>query len=278
VAEGNLRSAKPLYEESLQISRKTGKNKDLSIILVDHGDLQRLLGDLSAARTSYLEAQRLSTTAGDQQGIGVATRALGEIQFQQGDLTAAHESFEQALTVLKKIGDTRFFQNTSLAMGRLELETGDPSTAERKARLASDEFRKAKDPDSQANAEVLLTRALLVQQKTQEAQHIGTDAKKLAVQGSSATQIVAASVEAEVEVASGKATEAANSLRQIVSEARRTGLVPQELETRLALGEAVNKSGKHDAARTLFLSLERDAKAKGFQLIARKAAAARKGQ
>jgi eukaryotic-like serine/threonine-protein kinase len=278
VAEGNLRAAKPLYEESLQISRKTGKNKDLSIILVDHGDLQRLLGDLSAARRSYLEAQRLSTTAGDQQGIGVATRALGEIEFQQGDLTAAHESFEQALAVLKKIGDTRFFQNTSLAMGRLELETGDPSIAERKARLASDEFRKAKDPDSQANAEVLLTRALLVQQKTQEAQHIGADAKKLAVQGSRATQIVVASVEAEVEVASGKATEAANSLRQIVSDARRTGLVPQELETRLALGEAVNKSGNHDVARALFLSLERDAKAKGFQFIARKAAAARKGQ
>ncbi len=87
-----------------------------------------------------------------------------------------------------------------------------------------------------------------------------------------------ASVEAEVEVASGKAAAAATSLRQIVSDARRTGFVPQELETRLALCEAVNKSGNRDAARALFLSLERDAKAKGFLVIARKAAAARKEQ
>ena len=277
VAEGNLRAANPLYEESLQISRKTGKNKDLTIILIDHGDLQLLLGELTAARSSYLEAQRVSTSAGDQQGIGMAMRSLGEVQFEQGDLAAARKSYEQALSVLEKIGDVRSVQDTRMAMGRLDLETGDPTGAEREARQAADEFRKAKDPDSQANAEVLLSRALLAEQKTEDARNVVGDAKKLAAHGGSrATQIAAASVEAEVQTASGKLSEATRSLRGVLADSRRAGFFSHELDGRLALADVEIKAGNGVGGRAQLGSLARDAQAKGFLLIARKAAAARK--
>jgi hypothetical protein len=48
-----------------------------------------------------------------------------------------------------------------------------------------------------------------------------------------------------------------------------------EFEARLALAQLDKKSGRETAARLEFASLERAARAKGFGLVAGKAAAAR---
>jgi hypothetical protein len=54
--------------------------------------------------------------------------------------------------------------------------------------------------------------------------------------------------------------------------ATKHGFVPEQLEARLALGEIEMKSGASDAGRARLAALEKDAQAKGFLLIARKAA------
>jgi len=53
--------------------------------------------------------------------------------------------------------------------------------------------------------------------------------------------------------------------------------VDYQFEIRLALGEIEMKSGKTSAGVACLKSLERDASAKGFPLIARKAKAAASG-
>jgi serine/threonine protein kinase/tetratricopeptide (TPR) repeat protein len=276
IAEGDLRSAKPLYAESLQISRKTGKSNDLLIALINLGDLEVNLGELSAARSSYLEAQRVSTAAGNQLVMGASSRSLGWVQFHQGQLGEARKSYEEALAILEKIGDQRFVHDTRMALAGVDLEEGRPADAEREAQQAVEEFRKAKDADSQANAEVALVDALLAQHKIDQAESAIADATKLVAKASNrSTQIAVATAQAEVQSASGKSTEAANSLKQVVTDARRAGFVPYEFEARLALGEALNKSGNSAAARAHLLSLEKDANAKSFLLIARKAHTAR---
>jgi len=52
------------------------------------------------------------------------------------------------------------------------------------------------------------------------------------------------------------------------------GLVPTQLEIRLALGEIEMKSGETAKGRTLLTALRGEASAKGYGLIARKAASA----
>ena len=74
--------------------------------------------------------------------------------------------------------------------------------------------------------------------------------------------------------ASGDIVEAAASLEAISAEAARLHLTDEELATRLALGELEMKSGGTAAGRARLARLEKDASAKGYALIARKAHAA----
>ena len=70
--------------------------------------------------------------------------------------------------------------------------------------------------------------------------------------------------------------EAIQALETVLAEAEKIGYAPGRFEARLALGEIEMKSGKTAAGRARLEQLEKDATAKGFLLIARKAAAAAK--
>ena len=76
--------------------------------------------------------------------------------------------------------------------------------------------------------------------------------------------------------ARGKLAEAKKNLAVTFEESRKYGFLGYQLEARLALGEIEMKSRRNAAGRACLQALERDARAKGFLLIARKAAAALK--
>jgi hypothetical protein len=62
----------------------------------------------------------------------------------------------------------------------------------------------------------------------------------------------------------------------MLAEATKFGYLPYQFEARLAIGEIEMQSGMSSIARPHLEALERDARAKAFLLIARKAAAAAK--
>jgi hypothetical protein len=72
--------------------------------------------------------------------------------------------------------------------------------------------------------------------------------------------------------ASGKTPDAEKTLLHAAEEARKAGLLDQQFEIKLALGETEIKAGKRATGQARLNSLEREAKARGFLLIARKAA------
>lgn len=61
------------------------------------------------------------------------------------------------------------------------------------------------------------------------------------------------------------------SLQDAIEQAAKSGFLSLQLEARRALGETEAKAGNSAAAQAQFLSLEGDAKARGFLLIAHKA-------
>jgi hypothetical protein len=79
-----------------------------------------------------------------------------------------------------------------------------------------------------------------------------------------------------VRFAAGKLEDARSGLEAVLREATQAGFVSYQFEARLALGEMGKKSGHMVTARANLASLEKEARAKGFGLIARKAAAALK--
>jgi hypothetical protein len=68
--------------------------------------------------------------------------------------------------------------------------------------------------------------------------------------------------------------EAVRKLQSTQAEARRLGFLGLELETQLAIGQIEMGYGAADAGRSRLGVLEKIARAKGYALIARKAAAA----
>ncbi len=75
--------------------------------------------------------------------------------------------------------------------------------------------------------------------------------------------------------AQGKAADAIRNLRLSIREAQKAGFFVHELEASLALGKIEAKTGKAKESETLLQSVEKDARSKGYLLIARQAAAAR---
>jgi predicted SPOUT superfamily RNA methylase MTH1 len=73
---------------------------------------------------------------------------------------------------------------------------------------------------------------------------------------------------------SGRVAEATRSLEASLAEASKHGYVGYQYEVRLTLGELEMKSGNAISGRTRLDALEKDARARGFLLIARKASAA----
>ena len=71
--------------------------------------------------------------------------------------------------------------------------------------------------------------------------------------------------------AAGKSAEATKVLEALLAEAKKFQYLGYEFQARLALGEAEIKARKTAAGRTRLAALQKDAEAKGYLLIARKA-------
>ncbi len=82
-------------------------------------------------------------------------------------------------------------------------------------------------------------------------------------------------VAAAVLSAGGKPDDAARNLRRTIKDAQKAGFFVRQLEATLALAEIEAKSGRKKESLGLFLSVEKDARSKGYLLIAREAAAER---
>jgi hypothetical protein len=76
---------------------------------------------------------------------------------------------------------------------------------------------------------------------------------------------------ARVLAASGKLPEAERRLHATIAEARQLHTLDRELESRLTLGEVELMSGNAAAGRTRLAAVRKEAAAKGFDLLARKA-------
>jgi hypothetical protein len=77
---------------------------------------------------------------------------------------------------------------------------------------------------------------------------------------------------ARVDAASQKTAAAKTILKEALARATKSGYVGCQLESRLALEEIELKSGKSGASHARLEQLQKEAKEKGFDLIARKAA------
>ena len=212
---------------------------------------------------------------GDKTGAAYDLRRLGDILVAKGDLRVARDRIDEALAMQSQNGERLAAAETRLSLAALTLAEGRSAEAEAMAREAEEVLRAESAADGAALAQILLADCLLAQGKAGEAERELEKARGVAAEtGSQQVAFRVATVGGRLSVRKGKGAEADSALAALAAaaaNAQKAGRIGQRFEALLALHEAELELGKTTAGRAGLTALARDASAKGFGLIARKA-------
>jgi tetratricopeptide (TPR) repeat protein len=275
--KGDQAGAKAKYEEALAAFRETGSQFEIAMTMGNIGELYLDEGDLPKAKKMFEQALEIKRSLHNRHSEAYTLSALGDLLLYQGDIPAARKAHEDALAIRTQLGEKGTAAQESLSLARLKLEEGHPEEALDAARKASADFHAQNQADYEAAAHTLAARCLLESGKLVGAEIEIQQAEKLVKADDHGAHLPVAIAHARIAMASGNLADARQILDAALKEATKANLLYFQYDTRLALGEWEIKSGKVAAGREQLTTLERDAKGKGFLLIARKAAATIKG-
>ena len=270
-ARGQLANAARLYEQVIDTQPATDPGSSaysvyqLASVLLEQGRL----ADARSHATKAVEAIR--PIEGAYQYLTSAMTVLGNVRRAEGDLAAARHEYTQSLALREKTGELDLVAESQASLAELALDEGRPGEAEPLLRKAIAQFEKESGSTDAASAGVLLSRALLMQGKRDEARAALQHALEIGRTNPDPEFRIPAGVQAaRLEAAEGQTRSAVAKLSAAVAEARRLGYYQLECEARLALGELELKTSP-GAGRAELDALQRDARERGFQLVARQA-------
>jgi tetratricopeptide (TPR) repeat protein/TolB-like protein len=267
--QGDSEQAKAFYEDALKTARESGDKGGIATTLQNLGSLSLQRGDLVLAETEVREALTTSQSAHLQSMIAAAFGNLGDIQMAKGNVAEAGNDYQEALKRFKEIDDHPNMAGVKLSLAKLALEENKNAESENLAREAIQEFQAEKLTDSEADARNTLSRTLLAQGMTADAQKEIASAAGLGAQDRS-IKISIAITEARLKARNGQASEAQQELDAKLAEATKAKLVGSQFELRLASAEIRAQSDPKSAAASI-RDLDHDAKASGYLLFAAKA-------
>ncbi|MGA2534960.1 MAG: tetratricopeptide repeat protein [Terracidiphilus sp.] len=270
---GDLKQGKNMLQEALAASREIGDQERSSTALYNLGEVLRWQGDLKGARSMYQQAGDLSKQIGDQSGVAYAMFSLGDVSTAEGDLNAAREHYNDSLKLRTQMGEKGNVAETQMALALILIEEGRAGEAESTLTQVREEFNKEGLADDEILADSLLARVYLSQRKAAEAEkEMSAVHNLLANSQDFSVRLRAMIVGAMVQSAAGKPADAVKSLEETIASARNSGYAGYLLEAQLALGEVEAASGKAAVGLNLLKDVQKQAKLKGFGLIAKKAA------
>lgn len=271
--EGKLSEAEKMLELAIPGYQETEDKDGVALVLNDLGNLSRQQGNLTSAETTYQQAKATAAEIDDKNAVATVLSGLGDVLRDRGELTAARKSYEDSLSLRLQTGEKQAAAQTQVALALLSIEEGHPADAEGAVRKCQEQFNREHEADDELSATVVLIRTLLAQGKHAEARAEVERAQPLATKSQNRlVRLQFALVSAHSFLASDHPESSLTQLQQILKEARGYGYLGVEFEAQLALAELEKKSGHIAAAQAQLTSLERVAKAKGFGLLARKAA------
>lgn len=276
---GNLAGAEKQYQEALQIASSFEKN-DPGYFLYRLADLKLTQGRVQEARQLAQQAvEAYPSTNGTYQYRTSAMIVLGETLKATGDLAGARSLFEETLAIRQKIGALGLVAENQVELASLAIDEGRPELAEPLLRTALEEFEKEKGDPNASSAYTLLSRALLMQGRLEDARKAVERGADLSKTNSDPALKLAVQIQrARVESASaqtskpGSAT-AQRRLASVVTTARRLGYRDLEYEARLELVKPRLKTNSSLAHKQL-AALALEARSLGLELLARRAESA----
>jgi tetratricopeptide (TPR) repeat protein len=140
--QGESETARPLYEESLAITRALGRDDESAHCLNNLGNVAKNCGDLASARAFLEEALSMHRTVGNSTGEAIAVYNLGALAYESGDYDLARSMWETGLRLAREMGDGGAAAENLLGLGEVarELEEYD-----RARRLGEEALRLARE-------------------------------------------------------------------------------------------------------------------------------------
>jgi predicted ATPase len=116
---GDTNAAAGHYTAALALAQATSDRQREADALRGLGHVARLRGEYEQAAQRFTQALALSRGESDHQGEANAQRGLGEVARQSGEHEQAAQHFTQALALFKQEGDPQGEANTLLDLGEL---------------------------------------------------------------------------------------------------------------------------------------------------------------
>jgi eukaryotic-like serine/threonine-protein kinase len=273
--EGNEAAATKSYREALAIFRASGSKSDAAMTM---GNLASLLadeGNLREAKQMFEEALEIKRALHNPHSEAYTASNLGDLLLMEGDLAGARKMHEDALAIRTELGEKSTANEDRLDLAIISLEEGKPADALAAAHQSAEAFEADHRRDLEAAAYDLAARSSLALGKPDAAAVDIQKAEDLSAKSDDKIlKIAFAITRGRVLAASGNFSDAQTKLDGAFAAAKKSGLMQWQFEARLAIGELELKYGKAAAGRAHLASLEKDASAKEFRLIASKAHAA----
>ena len=262
-----------MFAQSIKLAHEIGDKRTEARALNNLCMLSLATGDPGRASKSCEDSLRLRREFDDKGDQARSLDNLGDVLLAQGNVAGAKQSYEQALQFQQSLGQKADAAYSQISLAGLALEEKRPEDAKKLAQEAVTELASEKDVGGEAQARGTLALALLDSGDRAGAGTQIEQATTLAQQANDRNlKLMIAIAKARIDAASGKNEDALKGLASIEKEAHAAGLVAIEFEARLALGEVERKAGQTAKARVTLDVLAKEAKAKGFNLIAAKAA------
>ena len=278
---GDLRGAMQLYQEAQQ-GRDPADTAYAALAGANIAIVHQLQGDLEDARHGYEQSLAIWQKSRVPDMSAYALWGLGSLLLQEADFSGARKMYEQALAIRTAARDEFTIAETQVGLADLSLEEArSPVEQEAAMQQVIEVFERRKARDDETLAWCVLARALLAEGKTAAAAGAALHARSLAAKSQNPeirwrTAITAAPISTAGDAARSAAGNATRQdLATIITKSRELGYQGVEFDARLALAEIEMKTGQTIAGRAHLASIETDAKAKRYILVARKAAKGR---
>ena len=265
----------PNRRPSNRNNRETGVRTELARLLIASGEP-------AAAREHALRSVEVAV---DAEESVEALNTLARTFLAAGETAAARKAIDESASLrviqqpfLYVASDRDIVQSlVALEEGRLRESRSYAERATLNARYGLHIRYRGGRPDDQAAAEIVLALALLAEGNLAEAERaIARVQPRLQITQDRLLRLSAGVAAARVRAAKAAPASVAQAKREldaIVLEAANLGAVAIAFDARLALGEIEMRIGDLASGRVRLAALQRDAMAKGFHSIARKAAA-----
>jgi DNA-binding winged helix-turn-helix (wHTH) protein/tetratricopeptide (TPR) repeat protein/TolB-like protein len=269
---GDLPEAQKRLSRALEMKRQADSRLGIAEALGLAAQLQEKLGNLAEANRLGAEQMDLARATGSRSLAAAAVHGQARRSLDEGDLPGARRQLEEALRGRVANGEELEAAAVRLDLANLTRLTGNPREAARLASEVADWYGQRGMTGFRALALARQAQALLADGRRAPARAAAEQAEMYAEAGEDLDlRLAVATAVAPVRAAAGDADAGLDLLRWAVQEAGRTGAVAAGLEARLELGLLQRQTGDPAAMATL-QAVQREAGARGFRWLARRAA------